>query len=55
MRHPNGAAGSAGSATIAVEAGPVNPIPNGETLSAFIRERFDGFSRSQKDVARYIV
>jgi DNA-binding MurR/RpiR family transcriptional regulator len=26
-----------------------------KTLSAFITERFDGFSRSQKDVARYIV
>ena len=28
---------------------------NGKTLSAFITERFDEFSRSQKDVARYIV
>jgi DNA-binding MurR/RpiR family transcriptional regulator len=28
---------------------------NGRTLSAFITERFDEFSRSQKDVARYIV
>ena len=27
----------------------------GKTLSAFITERFDEFSRSQKDVARYIV
>jgi DNA-binding MurR/RpiR family transcriptional regulator len=29
--------------------------PNGKTLSTYISERFDEFSRSQKDVARYIV
>ena len=29
--------------------------PNGKTLSTYITERFDEFSRSQKDVARYIV
>jgi DNA-binding MurR/RpiR family transcriptional regulator len=29
--------------------------PNGKTLSTYIGERFDEFSRSQKDVARYIV
>ncbi|MGI8632493.1 MAG: MurR/RpiR family transcriptional regulator [Solirubrobacterales bacterium] len=29
--------------------------PGYSTLSAYITERFDGFSRSQKDVARYIV
>ena len=29
--------------------------PNGKTLSEYITERFDEFSRSQKDVARYIV
>ena len=29
--------------------------PGGKTLSAYITERFDDFSRSQKDVARYIV
>ena len=29
--------------------------PAGKTLSAFITERFDDFSRSQKEVARYIV
>jgi DNA-binding MurR/RpiR family transcriptional regulator len=29
--------------------------PTGKTLSAYIGERFDEFSRSQKDVARYIV
>src|SRR5919107_2648933 len=26
-----------------------------QTLSAYIRDRFDDFSRSQKDVAQYIV
>jgi DNA-binding MurR/RpiR family transcriptional regulator len=29
--------------------------PNGKALSTYITERFDEFSRSQKDVARYIV
>ncbi len=29
--------------------------PHGKTLSTFITERFDEFSRSQKEVARYIV
>jgi DNA-binding MurR/RpiR family transcriptional regulator len=29
--------------------------PNGKTLSTYITERFEDFSRSQKDVARYIV
>jgi DNA-binding MurR/RpiR family transcriptional regulator len=29
--------------------------PNGKTLSTYITERFEEFSRSQKDVARYIV
>jgi len=29
--------------------------PNGKTLSTYITERFDEFSRSQTDVARYIV
>ena len=32
-----------------------NARPNGKTLSTYITERFDEFSRSQKDVARYIV
>jgi DNA-binding MurR/RpiR family transcriptional regulator len=32
-----------------------NGTPNGKTLSTYITERFDEFSRSQKDVARYIV
>jgi DNA-binding MurR/RpiR family transcriptional regulator len=31
------------------------PIPKGLTLSTYIRDRFEEFSRSQKDVARYIV
>lgn len=32
-----------------------NGVSKGKTLSAYITERFDEFSRSQKDVARYIV
>ena len=32
-----------------------NGAPNGKTLSTYITERFEEFSRSQKDVARYIV
>lgn len=32
-----------------------NGAKNGKTLSTYITERFDEFSRSQKDVARYIV
>lgn len=32
-----------------------NGAKNGKTLSTYITERFDDFSRSQKDVARYIV
>src|SRR4026209_1678957 len=31
------------------------PIPKGMTLSTYITDRFEEFSRSQKDVARYIV
>jgi DNA-binding MurR/RpiR family transcriptional regulator len=38
-----------------VETNGVQPIPKGMTLSGYIRERFEEFSRSQKDVARYIV
>ena len=35
---------------------PVPPGPGGhQTLSAYIADRFDEFSRSQKDVAQYIV
>ena len=29
--------------------------PNGKTLSSYITDRFEDFSRSQKEVARYIV
>src|SRR5688500_3263108 len=32
-----------------------NGVANGKTLSTYITERFEDFSRSQKDVARYIV
>src|SRR6188508_3355113 len=42
------------SAATAVENGS-QPIPKGLTLSGYITERFEEFSRSQKDVARYIV
>jgi DNA-binding MurR/RpiR family transcriptional regulator len=35
--------------------GDAQPIPKGMTLSSYIRDRFEDFSRSQKDVARYIV
>jgi DNA-binding MurR/RpiR family transcriptional regulator len=34
---------------------PPDSIPGHRTLSAYIVERFDEFSRSQKDVAQYIV
>src|SRR3989475_2722305 len=35
---------------------PAPPGPGGhQTLSAYIADRFDEFSRSQKDVAQYIV
>src|SRR6188474_2865130 len=49
---PTRASGEA--AGTAVENGS-QPIPKGLTLSGYIRERFEEFSRSQKDVARYIV
>src|SRR5215211_3023748 len=42
-------------AETAVENHGSQPIPKGLTLSGYIRERFEEFSRSQKDVARYIV
>jgi DNA-binding MurR/RpiR family transcriptional regulator len=45
---------SGASAADAVESDS-QPIPKGLTLSGYIRERFEEFSRSQKDVARYIV
>jgi DNA-binding MurR/RpiR family transcriptional regulator len=36
-------------------ASEANGAKSGKTLSSYITERFDEFSRSQKDVARYIV
>src|SRR5947207_12660431 len=50
---PNRASGD--SAATAVDSIESQPIPKGLTLSGYIRERFEQFSRSQKDVARYIV
>jgi DNA-binding MurR/RpiR family transcriptional regulator len=50
--HSNGN-GDGGEATATMESH--QPLPRGVTLSEFIRERFENFSRSQKDVARYIV
>jgi DNA-binding MurR/RpiR family transcriptional regulator len=45
------AEGSTATAETSIE----QPLPKGTTLSEYIRGRFDDFSRSQKDVARYIV
>ena len=42
-------------ANAAVDSDEQQPIPKGMTLSTYIRDRFEDFSRSQKDVARYIV
>jgi DNA-binding MurR/RpiR family transcriptional regulator len=57
MKRSNGASrrGSGGSATATAESNPEQRIRKGATLSGYIRERFEEFSRSQKDVARYIV
>jgi DNA-binding MurR/RpiR family transcriptional regulator len=57
MKRSNGASerDGGGSATATVESSRTQPLPKGTTLSTYIRERFDDFSRSQKDVARYIV
>jgi DNA-binding MurR/RpiR family transcriptional regulator len=41
--------------TATAEKNPGQPVPRGAMLSTYIRDRFDDFSRSQKDVARYIV
>jgi DNA-binding MurR/RpiR family transcriptional regulator len=54
-RSSSRASGQGQSAANAVDANGVQPIPKGMTLSGYIRERFEDFSRSQKDVARYIV
>ena len=55
MKTSSGTSRSAnGSTETALEA-EHQPIPKGMTLSAYITDRFEEFSRSQKDVARYIV
>jgi DNA-binding MurR/RpiR family transcriptional regulator len=43
------------SSTATMESSREHPLPKATALSEYIRERFDDFSRSQKDVARYIV
>ena len=53
-RTTNGASAREGAATATAES-PEQPLPKGTTLSDYIRGRFEEFSRSQKDVARYIV
>jgi DNA-binding MurR/RpiR family transcriptional regulator len=61
MKHPSTTtAAGAGTGTPAANgspgAGATTEPPNGhQALSAYIRSRFDDFSRSQKDVAQYIV
>ena len=55
-RTSNGAAGPAAEgSTATAETTVEQPLPKGTTLSEYIRGRFEDFSRSQKDVARYIV
>src|SRR2546421_2707039 len=51
----NGSSTSAGSAKAAQGAIPDQGGTSAQALSAYIRSRFDEFSRSQKDVAQYIV
>jgi DNA-binding MurR/RpiR family transcriptional regulator len=57
MKRSNGASTHDGgaSSTATIEAGSDQLPPKGTSLSSYIRERYDEFSRSQKDVARYIV
>jgi DNA-binding MurR/RpiR family transcriptional regulator len=57
MKRANGASThhGGGSSTATIEAGSGQPPPKGTSLSSYIRDRYDEFSRSQKDVARYIV
>jgi DNA-binding MurR/RpiR family transcriptional regulator len=50
---PTRAEDQVGTAEVATQGS--QPIPKGLTLSGYIRDRFEEFSRSQKDVARYIV
>jgi DNA-binding MurR/RpiR family transcriptional regulator len=57
MKRSNGAPrrSGGGSTTATAESSVDQPVPRGTTLSSYIRDRFEEFSRSQKDVARYIV
>jgi DNA-binding MurR/RpiR family transcriptional regulator len=54
MKTPSGTSRTENGPTSTLEE-PHQPIPKGMTLSAYITDRFEEFSRSQKDVARYIV
>ncbi len=54
-RTSNGASAHDEGMTVTAESPPEQPLPKGTTLSDYIKDRFDDFSRSQKDVARYIV
>jgi DNA-binding MurR/RpiR family transcriptional regulator len=54
-RTSNGVARRAGSGSTATTESAEQTLPKGTTLSDYIRDRFEDFSRSQKDVARYIV
>ncbi len=47
--------GATGAKSTAVTRTATKTLPERKSLSAYITERFDEFSRSQKDVARYIV
>jgi DNA-binding MurR/RpiR family transcriptional regulator len=57
MKRSNGAPrrGGGSSTTATAESSSDQPVPRGTILSSYIRDRFEEFSRSQKDVARYIV
>jgi Helix-turn-helix domain, rpiR family len=54
MKRSNGSRRAGGESSTAT-AETDQPLRKGATLSGYIRERFEDFSRSQKDVARYIV
>jgi DNA-binding MurR/RpiR family transcriptional regulator len=54
-RTSNGATRRGDGMIATAESPPEQPLPKGTTLSDYIKDRFDDFSRSQKDVARYIV
>ena len=55
MKTPSGTSRTANGPTDTTLEDAQQPIPKGMTLSAYITDRFEEFSRSQKDVARYIV